>query len=83
GCRVVRFGFVQQSLFRGEPLRMWAVLKAHFWVYAHCMSLSHKRIQAKKLRKTDETSFRHLIYPRSIVADYFLKKKREFHTMGF
>ncbi|HMW34667.1 MAG TPA: glycosyltransferase family 2 protein [bacterium] len=72
-----------QSLFRGEPLRMWAVLKAHFWIYAHCISLSSKRKFAKNLHKTDETSFAHLIYPRSIVADYFLKKKREFHTMGF
>ncbi|MBL7959135.1 glycosyltransferase family 2 protein [bacterium] len=71
------------ALAQFEPMRIVAILKAHFWVYAHVLLLLKKRKLVQKSRKVTDVQFRHLIYPKSIVLDYFLKKKKEFHTLGF
>lgn len=71
------------ALFRFEPSRIFAILKAHFWVYTHIFLLRDKRKQVQSGRTVADVEFQHLIYPRSIVLDYFLKKKKEFHTLGF
>lgn len=70
-----------RSLF-AEPRRFFAVWKAHFWVYAHAGPVLRRRRDAFKRHNVSPASFDHLIYPRSIAADYFLKKKTEFHTLG-
>ncbi|MBL7996194.1 glycosyltransferase family 2 protein [bacterium] len=71
------------ALVQFEPIRIAAILKAHFWVYTHAIMLLKKRKSVQKNRKVTDAQFRHLIYPRSIVLDYFLKKKKEFHTLDF
>jgi hypothetical protein len=71
------------ALFQLEPKRIFAILKAHFWIYTHILPLMRKRKIVQQNRKVPEDRFRHLIYPRSIVVDYFLKKKKEFHTLIF
>lgn len=71
------------GLFAGEPQRLLAVLQAHFWMYGNWRLLLQKRREAARTGKLPEKHFSHLIYPRSIVADYFLKKKKEFHILGF
>ena len=71
------------SLIRLEPKRIFAILKAHFWIYTHVFVLTQKRKNVQRSRKAADKEFEHLIYPRSIVMDYFLKKKKEFHTLSF
>ncbi|KAB2880310.1 glycosyltransferase family 2 protein [bacterium] len=71
------------ALVQFEPMRIVAILNAHFWVYAHALVLLKKRRLVQINRKVTDAQFRHLIYPKSIVFDYFLKKKKEFHTLGF
>ncbi len=71
------------ALSQLEPKRILAILKAHFWIYAHTALLIRKRRAVQKLRKVPDESLNRVIYPRSIVVDYFLKKKHEFHTLSF
>jgi GT2 family glycosyltransferase len=71
------------ALIQLEPKRIFAILKAHFWIYAHTVMLFRKRKSVQKSRKSTDKEFDHLIYPKSIVVDYFLKKKKEFHTLSF
>jgi len=71
-----------RSLFIGEAKRFPAVLIAHLWIYAHAVSIWRRRRAAFRTHSTPPASFERLIYHRSIVADYFLKKKTEFHTLG-
>ncbi len=66
-----------------EPKRIFAILKAHFWIYTHALVLARKRKNVQQSKKAVDKEFEHLIYPKSIVMDYFLKKKKEFHTLGF
>ncbi|MBX7152592.1 glycosyltransferase family 2 protein [bacterium] len=71
------------GLFSGEPQRVVAVLKAHFWIYRNYGLLLQKRRETSKTAKLPLKHYSHLIYPRSIVVDYFLKKKKEFHILNF
>lgn len=71
------------ALIQLEPKRIFAILKAHFWVYSHSHLLWKKRKAVQNGRTVSDKQFNHLIYPKSIVVDYFLKKKKEFHTLDF
>lgn len=71
------------ALIQLEPKRIIAILRAHFWIYTNIFLLLRKRRVIQKNRKVSDQQFQHLIYPKSIVLDYFLKKKKEFHTLNF
>jgi len=83
---LVRFLLDGIAAVRGlwsEPQRVWAILNAHLWIYFHTGLLLQKRRKIQSTAKTTEDSFQHVIYPKSIVRDYFLKKKLKFHTLKF
>ncbi len=61
--------------------RTLAILLAHFWMYTHIGLLRRKRRDAFSRHRVPESTFQHVIYRDSIVADYFLKKKTEFHIL--
>ena len=58
----------------------YAVLRAHISFYK---SLRKLRIKRKKLLYEKVVNHHKEIYPRSIVIDYFLRKKRQFSTLEF
>jgi GT2 family glycosyltransferase len=68
---------------QGDPKRIFAILKAHGWIYLHIRSLWERRKKIQQSRKVSDAAFSHVVYSRSIVIDYFLKKKKEFHTLKF
>lgn len=61
--------------------RIFAVLKAHLWIHTHWIVLLKKRGRTRSLALADEWPSH--VYPRSIVVDYFLKKKRCFSMLDF
>jgi GT2 family glycosyltransferase len=62
-------------LFTGNAKHMLIILKAHFHVYGSMRKWLRKRRESKKLiTKRNETG----IYSRSIVWDYFIRRKRKF-----
>ncbi len=71
------------GLVRGEPKRIGAVLKAHFWIYFNLARLFRLRRDVQSKRICNDSEFSHLVYSRSIVVDYFLKKKKDFNTLAF
>ncbi len=58
----------------------YAVLKAHASFYK---SLRKLRLKRKKLFHEKVVNYHKEIYPRSIVIDYFLRKKRQFSALDF
>lgn len=58
----------------------YAVLKAHVSFYKSLRKLRSKR---KKLLHEKVVNHHKEIYPRSILIDYFLRKKRQFSTLDF
>jgi GT2 family glycosyltransferase len=72
-----------QSLVKGQIARVFAVLKAHGWIYWHIGLLHQRRKAVQQARKVPDKNFEHLVYSKSIVADYFLKGKKEFRKLNF
>lgn len=62
-------------LFKGEIKQCYTIIKAHFHVYGSMGKWIKKRQASKKLITQRNTVG---IYPRSIVLDYFLGKKKKF-----
>jgi GT2 family glycosyltransferase len=62
-----------RALFRGKPALLWVVLKAHLAFYGALGSLRRKR-KALAIENPDKTG----MYHKSIVFDYFVRKKKHF-----
>lgn len=69
-----------QFLLKGDFKNIWAIVRAHFSFYFTFPHWYKKRQAAKKL-----VTFRNKegIYHRSIIVDYFLKKKKYFSSLPF
>ncbi|HBF89202.1 MAG TPA: dTDP-Rha--alpha-D-GlcNAc-pyrophosphate polyprenol alpha-3-L-rhamnosyltransferase [Bacteroidales bacterium] len=62
-------------LFSGYFNDFWAVIKAHFSFYSSISSLRKKR---RAFKSKHSTKTNHLLYPKSIVYEYFVKGKKYF-----
>ncbi len=69
------------GLWRGRPAHVLAVLLAHGWIYTHVRLLWQKRSESQRAGPLED--FSHLVYRRSIAADYFLKNKNSFRMLAF
>lgn len=65
-------------LLRGNPRDCLAVVKAHFYIYFRLRKILNKRKHLKALTGKDQLKG---IYPKSIVGQYFLKKKKKFSQL--
>lgn len=59
-----------RSLIQGRPGETLAILKAHFSFYSRLPGILAKR---KKLKNSAQKSVQHLMYPRLIIFQFFLK----------
>lgn len=69
-----------QFLVKGNFADVGAILRAHFYFYAHFKSRTRLRKQTQLLVKGYNKKN---IYPKSIVAQYYLKRKRYFSELNF
>ena len=59
----------------GKFSHCWAIVKAHFSFYSRIISVLFKRDSTKKIDPS-------LMYPKSILVQYFIKKKRFFSSIS-
>ncbi|WP_069131269.1 glycosyltransferase family 2 protein [Rhodohalobacter halophilus] len=70
-----------KAILSGNLKDTWAIIRAHFALYGSLTLTLNKRRELKaKLTATTPT---HLVYQKSIVADYFLKGKKRFSELKF
>ncbi|MFN3918003.1 MAG: glycosyltransferase family 2 protein [Flavobacteriales bacterium] len=67
-----------RALFSGKPVMLWVVLKAHFAFYGALGTLRKKR-KTMVIESPDKTG----VYKRSVVFDYFIRKKKHFTDLEF
>jgi GT2 family glycosyltransferase len=67
-------------LARGSFRDCLAVIKAHFYIYFHFGKVIKKR---KQLKVSNTRTALKGMYPRSIVKDYFLKKRKTFSELDW
>lgn len=67
-----------QFLLKGQTKNMWAIVSAHFSLYATFFKWYNKRQSCKFKKATPNTSG---VFQKSIIAQYFLKKKKHFSDL--
>jgi GT2 family glycosyltransferase len=70
-------------LFLFDFKHAWAIAAAYAWLLTHACLLSRKRRQVQSLRSRRDEEIQHLIYPRSIIMDYFIRGNKTFAGLGF
>jgi len=71
------------ALIRLDFRHVYAILAAYTWLGSRVHLLYCKRKQVQSLRCCLDKEFRHLIYPKSIIIDYFVRGKKSFASLGF
>ncbi len=61
----------------------WAILKAHAWFWTHLPMMARKRRIVQKQRRVSDKSVFKAVYPRSLVIDYFIRKKRTYTDLQY
>jgi GT2 family glycosyltransferase len=70
-----------KSLISGKPNDTWAIIRAHFAFYSQLVGTLKKRRKLKE--KLTRSTPMHLVYQKSIIADYFLRGKNTFSDLKF
>lgn len=65
-----------ESVFTLRFTRARAILAAHFWIYTHLPLIIKKHRQIQAARKADDNIILSKMYSRSVVLQYFLRKKK-------
>jgi hypothetical protein len=60
-----------------------AIGSAYLWLLVHLSLLHRKRRQVQSLRSCRDGEIKYLIYPKSIIMDYFVKGNKTFTSLGF
>lgn len=66
------------SLVHFDFGRIFAILKAHFWIITHPKTILKKRKKVKSLRIEKDQQILRYIYPGSIALNYFLFGKKKY-----
>ena len=61
----------------------FAILNAHIWIFTHIGSIMRKRKFVQNMRTVKDKDLKRLIYGKSIVVDYFLRRKKTFASLNF
>jgi GT2 family glycosyltransferase len=69
------------EMLRGKIKNSWSIIQAYLWRMLHFPMLIQKRQKNQKQRKvTDQEIFR-LVYPGSIVWEYFIRGRKKFSEL--
>ncbi len=68
-------------LLQGQVKRVLAIIAAILWLPFHMELLFTMRKKTQGLRKRSEREILHLLYPKSIVVAFFIKKKKTFSQL--
>ena len=78
---LLELGSVIVSLGKGEISYAGNILRALGWVAKKLPLLIRKRRSVVRIRTRKESEIKELLYPRSILLDYYLRKKRRFRDL--
>ena len=72
------FTALVREMLLGKIKNSWSIIKAYLWLLLHLPLLIRKRQKSQNQRKvTDQEIFR-LVYPGSIVWEYFIRGRKKF-----
>lgn len=69
------------EMLRGKIKNSWSILKAYLWLLLHLPMLIRKRQKNQKKRKVSDREIFRLVYPGSIVWEYFICGRKKFSEL--
>jgi GT2 family glycosyltransferase len=61
----------------------YSIIKSHLWILFHIRFILEKRKKVQMMRTVDDEGYSHLMYPGSLVIQYFLKGRKIFKRLKF
>jgi len=61
----------------------FAIIKAYGWILTHLKLIVRKRKEVQHKRLVQDEQFQHLIYNKSLIMAYFLKRRQTFTSLKF
>jgi GT2 family glycosyltransferase len=61
----------------------YAIIKSHLWLVFNVRLMFKKRKEVQKIRIVPDKKYDFLIYNKTLVFDYFLRKKKTFSSLNF
>ncbi|MGB4847835.1 MAG: bifunctional riboflavin kinase/FAD synthetase, partial [Saprospiraceae bacterium] len=68
-------------VLRGQFGNMFAIVRAHFYIYSHLRMILQKRKNAGLLYKRKPLPYMTGVYPGSILIDYYMRWKRRYSDL--
>lgn len=72
---------IAQSLLKGDITTAGGVLKAHLWLLLNPLLIWKKRKEVQLLRTEDDNAVKRILYPGSIVWEYFAGKRKTYTSL--
>lgn len=69
------------TLIKGDWTWFRAIIAAHIWFWTHLPLMLRKRRAVQKLRRVSDRDVFRSVYPRSIVAGYFIRRKKTYNQL--
>ncbi len=70
------------ELLKRQFANAWAIVRAYGWIIRHIPLMLRKRREVQKNRIVPDRDIFQLMYPGSLVAEYFLLGRRKFSDLG-
>ncbi len=69
------------ELLKGKGRSAYAIVQAYFWILTHPLLMRKKRQNVQQLRKLGDDDVFKLVYPGSIVWEYFGRRRKKFSEL--
>jgi GT2 family glycosyltransferase len=70
------------SMIKLDVIHAYAIARAHVWLLTHLNMILRKRRVVQENRVTDDETYQHLIYQKSLIFDYFLFRRTVFTELS-
>jgi GT2 family glycosyltransferase len=74
---------VYSSLVKLDFKHAWAIIRAYLWIIINISFILNKRKDVQSQRVNKDADYWNLIYPRSLILDYFIRGKKTFSSLKF
>jgi GT2 family glycosyltransferase len=81
GRYVLDFINIFYSTLKLNPKHSYAIIRAHLWLLTNLKMILDKRRIVQENRRVDDSEYQDLIYPRSLVLDYFLFRRKKYSEL--
>ena len=78
-----KINIVYSALIKFNFKHAWAIIRAYIWILLHIHIVIRKRKEVQKRRVKKDVEYWHLVYPGSLIIDYFIKGKKTFSSLNF